>query len=281
MDRPGKIGCVSSARRTYIDGRTIVGVPSGFISAGDGGHTDARLVSGRISGLSAIFITRCEYHDAARHRAGLRLSVGRHARILDKVVDRLFDRPILADPLVQRHGTGFVTPTVLADYGAVVSGIFDGVGRRVRAGIVASVGRMENFARHDLRTIASARTARDARNADPVVAYGGNRSRHVGAVTFAPGDVFIVSAAKILTDPAPHIGCQVGVGVFHALVHDGDDHVAAARRFCPGRNHIYIGAGAGFLINRSVVVKRPLLCEERIVERIIRRNGLRQGHQFS
>lgn len=96
MDRPGKIGCVSSARRTYIDGRTIVGVPSGFISAGDGGHTDARLVSGRISGLSAVFITCREYHDAARHRPGLGFAVGGHTRVADEVVDSFFSGPIRA-----------------------------------------------------------------------------------------------------------------------------------------------------------------------------------------
>lgn len=281
MDRPGKIGCVSSARRTYIDGRTIVGVPSGFISAGDGGHTDARLVSGRISGLSAVFITCREYHDATRHRAGLRLSVGRHARILNKVVDRLLDRPILVDPLVQRHGAGRVSPTVLTNYSAVVCRIFDGVGRRVRAGIVTSVRRVEDLAGHDLHTVAASGSACHAGDSDIVVVYCSNRTGYVRSVSLAPGDVFVVSAAKILTDPAPHIGRQVGVGVFHALIQYGDDYIAAARRLLPCRNHVYVCTGDGFLRNRSVVVKRPLLCEERIVERVVRRNGLRQGHQFS
>ena len=86
----------------------------------------------------------------------------------------------------------------------------------------------------------------------------------------------VVETVGGLVRVSPHVCRQVGMGVFHALVHDRDDDVGvAAGEFRPDVLHVDVSAAIGAVGYRrgSAVGVMPLVPEKRVVE--ARRHGCR------
>lgn len=152
-------------------------------------------------------------------------------------------------------------------------------------------GAGEDLARHDLHAVAVARASGHARYAEPVVIDRGDRARDVRAVSriavlLAVGqrldpvprnrsvggeipavDVLIVVFFRGVR-VGPHVGRQVGVGVFHPFVHDRHDDPAVASGEFPGVGRIDVGSGERGGGHRlvGVVDVVPLPEEVRVVE---------------
>ena len=179
------------------------------------------------------------------------------------------------DGVLERLFIAAAAPGVVHHPSAHERGVFDG-GDGV--GGVAAAAVIEKFERHDAHLPA------DAGHADAVVALGADgagamravvmvvhriaiKIREVVAVEVVHEAVVVIvdAVARDFAGVDPDVVGQVGMGVIHAGVDDGDDHIAAAGVEIPGggRINVRVGRAAGL----PGVVHSPEFAEAGIVGR--------------
>ena len=130
---------------------------------------------------------------------------------------------------------------------AVVSRVFDGFGDNCRG--TASFF-IEYLAGHDADTVAFAGAAGNAGDADTIIIDGGYGTGAVGSVRAVlpavPDDGAVVHevVTMLAVGTGPHVGGEIGMSVFYALVHDCyDDGIVTGGKIGPDILDIDIGSG--------------------------------------
>ena len=216
------------------------------------GHRDdvVEIVGGRIGGAGVVVVGAVP---GRRDEEGAGVPGGR-----DGVVEGLVVAP--------------AAPAVVGDLRAHGGRILDGADR-VEEG--ARAARAQELQRHDLGRPG------DARDADAVIAVGGNGARDMGAVVVVvPGIAVVVDeiVAVIVVDVAvavvvdaivrdlarvhPHVLGEVRVVVIHTRIDDADDDVGAGLDI-PGLGRVDVGVGGA--AGLPGVVEAPERAQGRVV----------------